>query len=189
MTDEHKTPLDLIFDTDHEGVVKTFERVGSSTGVANIHRAVANAADIFAAYIEYVYGVRHKMTLDAADRELAICCVLERHQGHYELPPHRRFAITLGLTEEQVLNVRNPDARHLFSPRQQAILDFTERFGADPDDRPNMPRDRIEDFLNSRERVELGLSLALYMGMSHFTSVFDIPIQKATDFRVPVTPG
>ena len=129
------------------------------------------------------------MSLDPADRELAICCVLERHDGEYELPPHRRFALTLGVTEEQLANVRNPEARHLFSDRQRAILDFAERIAADPSERDRFGPDRLEQFLDNRERVELGLVLALYMAMSHFTSIFDIEVQNANDFRVPTKPG
>ncbi len=105
----------------------------------------------------------------------------ERHQGDYELAPHRRFALALGASEEQVANVRNPAAHALYTERQRAVLRFAERFAADPSERDRLEESGIENYLNSRERVELAMNLALYLGMAHFTGVLDVP-DESTSF-------
>lgn len=178
--------VELVQNSDHPDVIATLARVGSATGVANIHRVLANSPAVFAAYINFVYALRKETLLPPIDRELGILVVLERHGGDYELPPHRRLATTLGLTDDQIANVRADGSDALFSDRQNSIRRFAERFGADPADRDALPADDLAAHLNSQEIVELALSLMLYMGMSHFTSVIEIPRgEDPTKFKVP----
>jgi alkylhydroperoxidase family enzyme len=167
--------VDLQDDSDHPDGIETFEKLRAKSGVGNIHRTYANSPTVFKNIIGLAHALRFTTKVDHIDRELALCVVLERHQGHYELAPHQKFAILLGATEEQVLNVRNPARRDLYSERQQAILRFAERFAADPSERDSLPDDRIEDYLDNRQRIELGVNLAVYMGLAHFTSLFDVP--------------
>jgi alkylhydroperoxidase family enzyme len=146
-----------------------------SIGLVNIHRTIANSPSVFSRFIGFAHALRNDTQIDPAERELAILCVLERHEGVYELVAHRRLAARAGLSEAQITNVRRPDAADVYSDRQRAILRFAEHFAADPRERDALPASGIESHLDNRQRIELGLTLALYLGLSHFTGVLDVP--------------
>jgi hypothetical protein len=55
-------------------------------------------------------------------------------------------------------------------------------FAANPSERGDFHDNGIETILENRERIELGLTLAMYIGMAHFTAVFDVPDD---DFNAP----
>jgi alkylhydroperoxidase family enzyme len=178
--------VDLVKTTEHPDVIETFARIEAKSGIGNIHRTLANSPAVFKAFIGLSHALRYSTALDPIERELAICCVLERHEGGYELVPHRRFAVVLGASEAQVLNVGKPDRSDLFSERQQAVLRFAARFAADPAERDALPSDNLEAFLVNRERIELGMTLGIYMGLSHFTALFAVP---EDDFDAPGAPS
>jgi alkylhydroperoxidase family enzyme len=175
-----KTPIDLVYETDNPEVLETFEKVKGKTGIGKIHRLVANSPTVFGRFIGLAHGLRHNTILDPLERELAICCGLERHNGHYELVPHRQFAIMLGATEAQVANVCNSgDPSAPFTDRQRAILRFAEKVAADPDRIGELEEDGVEAYLNNQERVELALNVAIYIGLAHLTGALDIPKEDA----------
>jgi alkylhydroperoxidase family enzyme len=173
-----KVSVDLVQESDNEDVLSTFAllRSLSNVGLVNIHRTIANSPKVFPRFIGLAHALRNDTNLDPAERELAICCVLERHHGLYELAPHRRLGVRAGLTEAQLANACNPDASaELYTERQRAILRFAERFAADPAERDALPDDNIEMYLDNRQRIELALTLALYVGLAHFTGVLAVP--------------
>ena len=180
MGSSKRTPVELVRDSSDPDVLATFERVKGKVGVVNIHRTIANSPAVFTHFIAFAYALRHQTVLDPRERELAILCVLQRHEGDYELAAHRQIALGLGLSAAQVENVcRASEHQDLYTTRQHAVLRFAERFAASPASRDALAADRIEDFLNNRERVELALTLALYLGLSRFTGLLDVPPEDA----------
>lgn len=169
--------VELVQHSDHPEVLDTFERLaGKSIGIVNIHRTIANSPVVFDRFIGLAHALRFETELDPGERELAILVVLERHHGDYELGKHRRIAQAAGVSEAKIAHVRSPDAQPgLFSARERAILAFAEHFAADPGDRPASADDAIEHHLGNRQRIELGLTLALYLGLAHFTALLDVP--------------
>ncbi len=170
--------VDLVDESTHPDAIETFALIKTKSRIGNIHRTMANSPTVFKNFIGMSYALRYTTLLNPLERELAICCVLERHQSDYELSAHRPFALALGATEEQVMNIRNPDKRGLYSDRQRAILRFAERLAADPSERDSLESDAIEDYLDNRERIELGMTLGIYMGMAHFTALFNVPMES-----------
>lgn len=174
-----RIPIALVSTSDHPDVTETFAQIEAKSGVGNIHRTIANTPTVFKAFIGLSYALRYSTVLDPIERELAICSVLERHQGDYELDPHRRFAQVLGASEAQVMNVRTPERDDLYTERQQVVLRFAARFAADPGgERDTLPEGEIEAYLSDRERVELGITLGIYLGLSRFTALFDVPAEN-----------
>lgn len=169
--------VDLVRQSDDPDVSATFERLaGKSIGIVNIHRTIANSPAVFNRFIGLAHALRFETELDPGERELAILVVLECHHGDYELSKHRRLASAAGVSDAKIAHVRSPDAEPgLFSARERAILAFAEHFAADPAARPDAVDDAIEAWLDNRQRIELGLTLALYMGLAHFTALLDVP--------------
>ncbi|KQX23259.1 MULTISPECIES: carboxymuconolactone decarboxylase family protein [unclassified Sphingomonas] len=169
--------VDLVQQSDHPDVADTFARLKAKPiGIVNIHRTLANSPAVFDRFIALAHALRFETELDPGERELAILCVLERHQGDYELDKHRMIARAAGVSEAKIAHVRAPDAQpSLFSDRERAILTFAEQFAADPGERPAHVETAIEAHLDNRQRIELGLTLALYLGLAHFTALLDVP--------------
>ncbi len=172
----HPIPVQRVNQPNHPEVEATFDRLAKSTvGLVNIHRTIANSPVVFSRFIGFAHGLRNETDLDPAERELAILCVLERHQGEYELGHHRHMALSLGLSKEQVTMVRDPDACSEYSDRQRAILLFAENFAANPEDQGSFTDTNITQFLDNRQVIELALTKALYIGLAHFTRAIDVP--------------
>ena len=175
-----RVPIELARDSSHPEVTATFEKLRARSpvagvSIANIHRTLANSPVVFGRFIDFAHALRYETTVDPAERELAIICVLECHHGEYELVPHRKMALQLGLSQQQVDNVRNPATTAVYNERQRAILQFAECFAADPNDTARRDAGPIVDHLDNRQRIELGLILALYLGLAHFTGTIAVP--------------
>jgi alkylhydroperoxidase family enzyme len=175
-----RIPVELVREPVHPDAIATFEKLagrqmGIGIAIANIHRTLANSPTVFANFIHLANALRNDTKVDPAERELAILAVLQRHGGDYEIVPHRRLGAKLGLTGQQLDHVSNPDAAGVYTPRQQAILRFALFFAADPADRHRHQDHGIEEYLDNRQRIELSLNLAIYMGLAHLTGVLDVP--------------
>ena len=166
-----RTFIRLVQDSDEPDVVETF---GKLPRVHNIHRILANSPAVFARFTGFAHALRFETLIPPAERELAILCVLERHQGDYEAAYHRSFALTFDVTQKQVDNVLRPDSA-CYDDRQRAVLRFAARFAAEPDERVALPDDNIETYYDDRERLELALTLTLYLGLARFTNIVDVP--------------
>jgi 4-carboxymuconolactone decarboxylase len=177
VTDKQRVAIDLVRDSDHPDARATFEKLaGGSVGVVNIHRTIANSPTVFSRFIGFAHALRFETELDPAERELAILRVLERCDGHYEIVHHRRMGAAAGLSEAELAHVGDPGAPHaIYTERQRAILDFADRFAAGAGVEPEAGA-ALSRHLDSRQRVELGLTLALYLGLAHFTNSIDVPV-------------
>jgi alkylhydroperoxidase family enzyme len=174
--------VNLVQQSDDPGVIATFERVGASTGVGNIHRVVANATKVFPNYINYVYALRHDTKIEPVERELALVCVLDKLKAEYEFRAHKRLILTLGITEEQIDHLQTPDTPGIFTERQRALLHFAKMFATLPAERDALQSYDIRKHLDDQLLVELGLNLAMYVGMSFFTSTIHIPTETTMPF-------
>lgn len=181
-TKNAKTPIALIGDLDRPELKATTDRLQLR---ANIHRALGHSPAVFAAFVDLTQALRFKTTVDVAERQLAILHVLQRHGGDYEFTKHRASSIAAGLlTEQQVERIADPEAS-IYSERQRAVLRFARRFAADPAERGDLPADHIEKYLDDRQRVELGMTLAWYLGLAHFTGALDIPDEGDAVLKAP----
>lgn len=171
MENAKRTSIQLVQNSDEPDVIETF---GKLPRIHNIHRILANSPAVFARFTGFAHALRFETRIPAGERELAILCVLERHRGDYEAAYHRSFALTFDVTQEQVDNVSRPES-DCYNDRQRAVLRFAARFAADPDEWDVLPDDRIEDHYDDRERLELALTLTLYLGLARFTNIIDVP--------------
>lgn len=185
MSGTEKIAVGLVDEPDHPDAVETFERIRAKSGIGNIHRTLANSPTVFKNFIGLSHALRYTTEIDPVERELAICCVLERHHGDYELEPHRRFAKVLGATDEQIANVGHPERGDLFDGRQRAVLHFARLLAADPSERADLTTGDFEAHFDNRQRIELGLTLAIYMGLAHFTALFDVPEEDFSASNAP----
>ena len=179
MTSEKLIEVDLVTRSDDPDVTDAFDRITARLGrVANFHRTLANSPALFNNFTGLTRALLMETKVEPLERELAVCCVLMRHRGDYEFAGHSRYALSVGATEEQIANLCSPENDHVYNDRQRAIVRFARRFAADPVERSSLADDNIEAYLDNRQRIELGVILAIYMGMAHFWALFDIPVDS-----------
>jgi alkylhydroperoxidase family enzyme len=172
-----KLPIALVEHPTDPKVLDTFARLEANGGrPVNIHRTVANSPAIFEKFVAFAWSLRLESELKPAERELAIVRVLEHGKGEYELKHHRRMAGGAGLSREKIaaLSSKVVDLAH-FDAREAAIIKLVDAFasGGGVDD---AARHDIKAMFSDRQVVELGLTLALYFGLAHFTNLLDVPL-------------
>jgi alkylhydroperoxidase family enzyme len=171
-----RIPVDLVGETDDPVVAEVFGRLaGGAVGIVNIHRLLANSPDLFAAFIAFAHALRFKTRLDPAERELAILRALWRHDGEYEIRHHRRLGAAAGLTEAEMQIALSDAGTEPLAARKRAIVDYADRFAAG-DGVPPEVASALAATLDNRGRVELSLTLALYVGLAHMTAAVDLPM-------------
>ncbi len=146
-------------------------------GPANIHRTLANSPHIFSRFIDYAHGLRSDADIAPADRELIILRVLERARGEYELSHHRIMAREVGLSDAMIRAVALPDYKGegVFDDHQVLLLRFADDY---VDGRGLTPEitDQLRHTFTDRQLIDIGLTMALYFGLAHLSSVIDIPL-------------
>jgi 4-carboxymuconolactone decarboxylase len=174
--DKPRLPVELVHHSDHPDALATFETLSKgSVGIVNIHRTLAQSPTMFARFIGLAHALRFETELDPAERELAILRVLERNGGTYEVAHHRRMGAAAGLTEAQMDATAGEGApAALFDERQQAVLAFADHFAANQGVSADVAEQLVRH-LDPRQRVELGLTLALYLGLAHLTNMLAVP--------------
>lgn len=177
MTETPRVPIELVHTSEHPDAAATFEKLAAgAVGVVNIHRTLANSPTVFARFIGFAHALRFETDLDPAERELAILRVLHRCDGHYEIVHHRRMGAAAGLSEAELAHVSDAGAPHaVYSERQRAILGFADALAAGKGV-TEAASDALCAQMDSRQRVELALTLSFYLGLAHFTNSIDVPL-------------
>ena len=172
-----KLPVTLVTEPTDPVVADVFERLSKGTvGVVNIHRTIAASPDVFAAFIGLAHALRFKTQIGAAARELAILRVLELHHGHYEIGHHTKMAIAAGASEAQAKGATAAQLDpELYDDAQRAVLRYAEAFAIGTGVPPHVAL-ALEQHLDNRQRVELTMTLALYVGLAHLTCSLDVPV-------------
>ena len=113
------------------GVAEMFNGIrASGSQPLTMHRAVANAPDLFLAYAGLARAIRTDNHVPRKLRELAILRALQMDNGEYEIGQHTRMARSCGISGEQIAALDAWRASTLFSAEQRAVLDWVEGMAA-----------------------------------------------------------
>ncbi len=126
--EEPAARVPLVSDADAgPAAAKIFQGIeaGGSTPLA-MHRAVANAPELFAAYVGMAQALRRDEHVPRPIRELAILRTLQIEDGTYEIDQHRRMALSCGLTPAQLAALPGWRDSTLFDGQQRAVLDWVD---------------------------------------------------------------
>lgn len=100
-------------------------RAGGSNPLS-MHRAVANAPELFVAYVNMARALRQDDHVSRPLRELAILRTLQIEEGTYEIEQHTRMARSCGLSEAQIGAMKDWRGSTLFDPEQRAVLGWVD---------------------------------------------------------------
>ena len=143
----------------------------------NIYRMLCHAPTFYPGWMDLGRAVLYEAQLPAKLRELAILRVGHLCRSPYELHQHRKIALAVGITPEQVEAVASQPAGPLFDHTERAVLAATDQLVHDV---------RIGDALFAELRTRLGeqqvmellISVGFYMMVARVIENTGIPIEE-----------
>ncbi|GAC1653723.1 MAG: carboxymuconolactone decarboxylase family protein [Candidatus Dormibacteraceae bacterium] len=142
----------------------------------NLYRALANAPEMLAAWIEFAWAVRQRPNTSRRLRELMIVRGAQLMDCDYELSHHSHMAERNGIRAEELDALRRWRETSLFSPAERSALAFMEAMvGASVDDTVNAELARHFD---AAERVELALTAGLYCMVPRVLDALAVPLES-----------
>lgn len=160
---EQDSRVPLVTDTAAPPAVAAFFNGIRASGAQplTMHRAVANAPDIFIAYAGMARAIRSDNHVPRPIRELAILRTLQMENGEYEIGQHTRMARSCGMSDEQLAALTAWRTSTLFSPEQRAVLAWVEGMAtADGPDAASY--DAMAKFFDPHAVVEITLTAGFY---------------------------
>ena len=143
-----------------------------------MHRAVANAPELFTAYVGMARAIRNDNHVPRPLRELAILRTLQLESGEYEIEQHTRMARSCGMSGEQIAALDHWRTSTLFTPEQRAILGWAE--GMATTDGPDPASyDAMAKLFDPHAIVEITLTAGFYAMSARTTKALAIRPQPS----------
>jgi AhpD family alkylhydroperoxidase len=150
------------------------------TGDATVIEVMANAPEILRWYFEEFYGQifysgNSKMKLDVRTKELLRIKLSKQHGCQFCNRSNTVDALAVGITQEQIDNIREPSP-DLFDEKDMAVILLAEEMMLQ-----NMHgqlskglHDKLRKYYDEGEIVEMGFVSAILTGMAKWIFTFDI---------------
>jgi alkylhydroperoxidase family enzyme len=142
----------------------------------NIYNTLAHAPTLLPGFIQLASAILTKTVIDPKLRELVILRVGGHCQSAYELHQHRRLALRLGVTPEQIERCLTLVPRAFGTSEEDTLMAFTDAVVTKikvPDDLFHATR----QWLSDREITELLLTIGTYMMVSRFLENSGVEIE------------
>lgn len=143
----------------------------------NIYRMLCHAPTFFPGWMDLGRAVLYEAELPAKLRELAILRVGHLCNSAYELHQHRKIALAVGITPEQVDAVGAEPHGPLFDEVELAVLAATDQLVREvriDDERFAALRSLIGD----RQLMELVISVGFYMMVARVIENSGVPVEE-----------
>jgi 4-carboxymuconolactone decarboxylase len=128
----------------------------------NAFGVLAHAPAIGGSVLKLIHSILTAADLDFLLHELVILRVSQRCQAWYAWTQHIVIAQAIGLSDAQIAALARGEApEELFSPRERAVLAFTDEVLA----KPRVSEDtftQVRDWFSSREVVELLITIGYF---------------------------
>jgi 4-carboxymuconolactone decarboxylase len=141
----------------------------------NLYRALANNADLLAAWIEFAWSVRQKPATPRRLRELMIVHGAALMDCQYELAHHRLMARRSGVSEAELEALDRWREASFFAPDERAALAFMEAMVAGSV--PDAVSAELARHFDPSERVELTLTAGLYCMVPRVLDALRVPLE------------
>ncbi|WP_404477594.1 carboxymuconolactone decarboxylase family protein [Novosphingobium sp. BL-52-GroH] len=147
--------------------------LASPVGDMTIFRILAHAQTNIVPVMKLGGAILSDQQLDARSRELMLLALFALEGGRYEWAQHVEIALDAGITEQEITGIQRGDFQSGFSPRDQALLKFTETLIS----HPNVPGNifsTVREFLDEREIIEAIIAIGYYMMLVRLTESVDL---------------
>ncbi len=129
--------------------------------VLNLFRVLAHAPDLLRRLLGYSTGIRYRLTLDPALRELAILTVGRLCGAEYECTHHWHIARKAGVPREKLDALADYERAPVFTDRERAVI----RYSVEATRSVRVAEatfDALRGFLSTAQIVELVQLVAYY---------------------------
>ena len=99
--------------------------------ILNLYKVMAHCPEVGLNFLRLGNAILFKGTVPPNLRELAILRVGNIYQAKYELTQHIPIALRTGLKQEQIDDLPNWESSENFSPRERAVLRYTDEVTQD----------------------------------------------------------
>ncbi len=139
----------------------------------NLDRLLLHSAPLARGWNAYLGAIRSACVLDGASRELAILLVARLNRAPYEFAQHEPVARREGVAPGKIAAVHAWAESPLFTPRERAVLAFTQAMTRDIQVAAPI-FDALRPHFSDREIVELTATIAAYNMVSRFLEALDV---------------
>jgi len=150
------------------------------TGDATIIEVMANAPEILRWYSEEFYGQifyngNDKMRLDIRTKELLRIKLSKQHGCQFCNRSNTIDALAVGITQEQIDNIREPGAAY-FDEKDLAVIEVAEQMMLQNmhGELTKQLYDELRKYYDDGEIVEIGFIAAILTGMAKWVFTCDI---------------
>jgi AhpD family alkylhydroperoxidase len=159
-------------------VAPVFDAIRSRGGEPlNMHRTLANAPQIFKAYVDLAIALRAGAVVPRKYRELIVIRTAQKAGGDYEVAQHRPMALSCGLTRAQLDAIAAWQSSSEFDAPQRAVLAYAEEMAGDKGVSDATFKSLAQHF-NPREIVELTITAGFYGAAARVTKALDVQLEK-----------
>jgi AhpD family alkylhydroperoxidase len=145
--------------------------------IPNLYRMLLHSPGLVEGWVQFANRVRFASSLPDRSRELAILLIADLTACEYEWHHHSQIAVRTGLTAAEVEAVRRwPDGAAAWKPLDRAVLQFTAA-AVEREPVPPTAVDEVRALLGERGVVDLGATVAYYLGLAHLLLAFDIELE------------
>jgi len=163
------TRVPLIDEKTHPELAQLIATIKSERGgkLLHLYQALLNSPPVAEGWLKLFTAIRQKTSLGGRYRELAILRVALLNGADYEYRAHLPFALTEGVSQEQIDAIPGWQLSERFDQRERAVLAYTDAMTRGirvPDAIFAGVRQHFDD----RETVELTATIAGYNLVSRF---------------------
>jgi alkylhydroperoxidase family enzyme len=137
-----------------------FERMEANGDVLNIFRALSHSPEALRRFMKFGQYFLSEGKLDPKLRELAILRAGWLCRSPYEFSQHVSFGRRVGLSDDQIRGICEPDAA-LFGTHEMAVLQFATEMTSDAAV-SDATFAAVREFLDEEQTVELALVTGFY---------------------------
>jgi alkylhydroperoxidase family enzyme len=166
----------LLEEKQHPELAEIIGKIKGARGgrLINIYRLMLHSPALANAWFDLNQTVRYGTEIDGQSRELAVIRVAILNDVDYVQRAHGpAYALKEGLTPEQVDAVANWQPSKLFSPRQRALLAYTDSMTRDLDV-PDVVFTELQLHFSERQTVELTMLIGAYNMLTRFLKALKV---------------
>lgn len=146
---------------------------GGQCRTASIFHKLAHSPAVFLAVADATSTTLRKMKLDPELRELAICTVTQINRATYPYFRHIDLSQKLGISNEKLLALPVYEGHPVFSDKERAVIAFAREL-TESAHASDEAKQRVAQFLDHAERVELAWTISFYNAVSRVTSACEV---------------
>ena len=150
------------------------------SGNLNLLRMLGHATPgIFEGFNVLSRGIMMESKLDPVLREIAILRVAYASNAAYEIFHHEAIGRAVGLSDAQLIAIKQGGKQSVLNAQQQAVLDFSDdvirnvRAG-------DITLNAVREFLDEKGVVDLLLTIGCYMMLARLLETTGVDIDKKT---------